>query len=376
MRKTHSAIKIFKRPVRMVQQMFRIVRFCRRTTPLCSAKYPGVFLRAVRLCRKEGFAPKEAFPLGLFDPKLSSSELSKYTSRKRMTEIQQSINPTSWDPIVRNKGIFYRYCMALDVPVPKLYAIFFAETAGWSYNGSVLITPDDWKTFFDRKLPSEFVVKPSEGSYGRAINFFRRTKKGFIDAAGKSYDSKRIYDEMFLHPEYNSFVIQERLRNHSELVRLSGTESLQTVRIVTFVAGDMGCHILHGFFKPITGDNVVDNFDRGLTGNLQVEVSLNDGMLKSAVKIAPGESGIKTVHKHPKTGISFDQFRLPLWHQACSLVKKTALKFLPVRTIGWDVALTPKGVFILEGNNWWSPLNVHRCMDIVLDKIFYNSQST
>lgn len=372
----HMTPKMLKRPVRMVQQLFRIVRFCGRTTSFYSPDYARVFLNATRLCREGGFSPKEAFRLGLFNPGLSPNELSKYTSRKKMTRVQEAINPVSWTPLVRDKSIFYRYCMALGVPTPKLYAIFCKRTAGWSYNGSVLANRDDWKRFFDVEIPSEFVIKPALGSFGRGINIFSRDDGGFIDAFGRPYKTEDIYETMLSNPKYDSFVIQERLESHPELVNLSDTQFLQTVRITTFVDKSNLCRILHAFFKPIVGQNVTDNFEHGQTGNMQAEVSLDDGVLKSAVMMAPNGLGTKTVTTHPKTGLLFSQVQLPFWIEARRLVAETALKFLPIWTIGWDIALTPKGPFILEGNNWWGPLNVHRCMDTILDMLSCDSQTS
>lgn len=370
----HKTPKVLKRPVRMVQQLFRIVRFCRSLTPFCSANYHHIFLRAIRLCRKRGFSPKEAFRLGLFNPKLSPDELSKYVSRKKMTELQEAINPPSWVPLVRDKSIFYRYCMTLSIPIPKLYAIFCRRAPGWSYNRSPLTNRDDWKSFFEFQIPPEFVIKPAISSFGRALNIFTRTNEGFIDARGRSYKADDIYETMSSNSKYDTFVIQERLQSHPQLVELSGTHFLQTVRITTLVDSNSLCHILHAFFKPIVGQNIIDNFKHGKTGNMQAEVSLDDGFLNPAVMIEPNGSGIKTVPAHPKTGVLFSQFQLPLWPEACRLVKETAPNFLPIRTIGWDIVLTPNGPLILEGNNWWEPLNMHRCMDSIVDVLARNSQ--
>lgn len=371
----HKTPKMLKRPVRIIQQLFRIIRFCRRTTPLWSTNYPRVFLQAVRLCREKGFSPKEAFRLGLFNPTFSPDEISKYISRKKMTKVQETINPVSWTPLIRDKSIFYRYCMALDIPVPKLYAIFCKRTTGWAYNGSVLANRDDWKKFLNAEIPSEFVIKPSVGSFGRGLNIFSRTADGFIDAFRSPYRATDIFEAMSSNPQYDSFVIQERLESHPELVRLSGTEFLQTVRITTFVDRNNLFHILHASFKPIVGRNVIDNFEHGQTGNVLAEVCLHDGTLKSAVTIAPNGLGIKSVPAHPKTGIPFQQFQLPFWTEARALVKETAFKFLPVRTVGWDIAMTPEGPFVLEGNNCWEPPNTHRCMDIILDVLSCDSHS-
>jgi len=370
----HKTPKIFKRPVKTLKQLFQIAKFCHKLEPSYSPQFSSVFLHAVRLCREEKFLPDEAFRLGLFNPNLSRSELSKYVSRKKLTKVQESVNPVPWAPLLKNKSIFYRYCMALGVPAPKLYAIFFRKTAGWSYNGSVLKSRDDWKSFFDVQLPSEFVIKPSEEHLGRGVNVFSRTNEGFIDAFARPYKAMGIYDTVFSNAKYDSFVIQERLKNHPELVRLSNTQSLQTVRIITFVESNSQCRILHAHLKPIIGEHIIDTFIDGLTGNVEAPISLVGGLLKPANHITSSGEGIKTIHKHPKTGVSFDRFQVPFWSQACRLVKETALKFLPIRTVGWDIAVTPTGPFLVEGNIWWDAPNQHRCMDIILDKLSDNLQ--
>lgn len=362
-----SLFKIFKRPVQKLQHLFSIARFCHRTTSIWSTNYLTVFLRSVRLCNEERFLPAEAFRLGLFRPNLSPTELSKYTSRKKLTKIQKSLNPVQWAPLLKDKSIFYKYCMALDVPIPKLYAIFFNRNAGWSYNGSVLRSRDEWERFFDSQLPSEFVIKPVRAAYGRGVNIFSKIKEGFIDAFARLYKAVDIYDTMLSSAEEDGFLIQQRLKNHAELVYLSSTEFLQTVRIITFVDSDYKCNILHAHFKPIVDQHVIDTFLQGLTGNVEAPVSLADGILKPANQITSSGEGIKTIYQHPKTGISFEGFKLPLWAEACRLVKETSLQFLPIRTIGWDVALTPNGPYILEGNIWWDPPNQHRIMDIILN---------
>ncbi len=363
MRKIRSALKLLERQVR---DFFRIVRFCHRVRPIFSPNYFEVFLRALGLCYQEQFTPKEAYRLGLFDPKLPAGQLSKYISKKKRINLQLSLNPISWNVLTRDKGIFYRYCMALGIPIPKLYAIFFRTNAGWSCNGAILKSCNDWEKFFDNQLPMEFVIKPAEGSRGKEVNIFSRTEEDFIDAFGKKYRAVDIYDTMLSTHKYESFVIQERLKNHPELVRLSDVQFLQTVRIITFVDRNNNCRILHAYLKLITGQNATDNFVRGLSGNIEAKLSLDDGVLKSAVGVTPNGSGIKTIPNHPKTGFPFDGFKLPLWDQACRLVKKTAPKFSPLRTIGWDVALTPNGPYILEANSWWAAPNEHQCMDIIL----------
>ena len=363
------ALRLLKRPFRTLQQLFQIVKFCRKAVQICNTSYPRIFLHSFRLCHQRCFLPDEAFRLGLFNPDLSNDELSKYISRKNLTKLQEAINPVSWAPLLKDKSIFYRYCMALGVPIPKLYAVFLKKTAGWSYDGSVLTSREDWKNLFDCLLPTVFVVKPAQGAYGKGLSIFCRSDKRFIDASGRAYESVDLYDALLSDPQHENFIIQEQLKNHPELIRLTGTQALQTIRFITIVGRNSQCRILHAHFKPIIGQHLVDTFMDGLTGNVEAAISLDDGFLKPANQIMANGSGPKIIPNHPKTGIPFEGFQLPLWLRTCRLVKETALKFLPIRTIGWDIALTFEGPLIVEGNIWWDPPNQHRCMDIISDKL-------
>jgi hypothetical protein len=256
--------------------------------------------------------------------------------------------------------------MLLDVPIPKLYAIFFKKNAGWVYNNEILSTSDDWQRFFELNLPSEFIIKPCCGAYGEGLNAFHKQNSVFIDAFGNTYNSKQLYENLSSNPKHDSFVIQQLLKNHPEITRLSETESLQTIRFITFVDANNNCLILHAHLKPIVGENIIDNFIDGLTGNLEASINLKNGTLNPVSQITSTGFGMKTIHKHPKTGIPFEGFKIPLWNKACNLIKKTTPKFLPIRTIGWDVAITPDKPIIVEANIWWDPQNQHLCMDNIV----------
>jgi hypothetical protein len=56
------------------------------------------------------------------------------------------------------------------------------------------------------------------------------------------------------------------------------------------------------------------------------------------------------------TGASFAEFRVPFIEDVRDLVTRAALAFTPLRTIGWDVAITDAGPSLIEGNVTWDPL--------------------
>ena len=365
---------MLRRTVKKTKHLFLTARLAVKASSMYGAGYFKILSRALALCSEQRFLPDEAFRLGLFNPNVSADELRRHLSRKKLTRIQKSLNPESWAPLLKNKSLFYRYCMALDTAIPKLYGIFVKGMAGWCFDNSILHTSDDWLLFFEKKVADEFVIKPSRGAFGEGVRVFSREGGKFVDSFGKRYMAADIYSIMALDSECDSFVIQERLKNHQEIIRLTDTEYLQTARITTVMDADGCCHIIQTHLKVITGSNVTDSFDHGRTGNMQAVICPADGVLKSAVTTPPDGSGIKAMDIHPKTGIAINGFRLPLWRQACVLVNETAPKFMPLRTIGWDVALTPRGPVIVEGNIWWDPFSHHRRGNEITGALVQNMQ--
>ncbi|MGE5293576.1 MAG: sugar-transfer associated ATP-grasp domain-containing protein, partial [Solirubrobacterales bacterium] len=212
--------------------------------------------------------------------------------------------------------------------------------------------------FFADNLPREFVVRPAEHAAGRRACFFYREGDAFIGAAMARLDAGELYD--WLASDHTvRHVIQERLYCHPELTRLSGEESLQPVRIITLIDNDGQVHILHAHLKILRTDETTDPRDGGLAGGIEAPIDLRHGVLEKANRIPGTGAPAVTVGSHPRTGVAFEGFRVPFWTELCRLARHAALKFIPVRTIGWDVALTSDGPIILEGDLWWEPPNQH-----------------
>jgi len=359
------------KPLRRLYQKWHrlgeVVGLCHRAESRWHLSLPITASRAWHLCKTERFEPIEAFRLGLFG-RDRGHEPSRYVSRKRLTKAQEALNPAGWACLLKNKDLFYRHCTALGVPIPQLYAVLQSPAPGWSYTHRPIRTREDWEAFSKNDLPTEIAVKPAIGAYGRGFNLFSRADGKYVDARQTCLEAGALYDA-FASPEGNRYVIQERLHSHADLVRLSDTEALQTVRMITLVDSRGDAHLLHAHLKIIEADEIVDTFIDGLTGNIEAPVDLASGRLKVANRIGGTGAGVIAVATHPKTNVPFAGVALPFWSEACALVRRTALLFLPVRTVGWDVALTPDGPAIVEGNVWWDPPNQHGTMPALLRQL-------
>jgi hypothetical protein len=59
------------------------------------------------------------------------------------------------------------------------------------------------------------------------------------------------------------------------------------------------------------------------------------------------------VSEHPDTQVRFEGKKIPEWSSIIDICKRAASAFSGVRLVGWDVALTPEGPILIEGNATW-----------------------
>jgi hypothetical protein len=352
---------------RKFRATWSLVRLARKAQCRYRTNFLASFTRARHLCRDARFEPEEAYRLGLLDPALDTTDLSRYVSRKKLTKLQRALNPVAWEPLLKNKGIFHRYCVAHGIAVPKLFALFFRATPGWVCTGLSPVTRKEWVDVLQSGLPDRFIIKPAEGSLGRGVRAFSRQGDDFRSSDGKVCSASGLYDSMQTDTGFDSFVIEETLSNHPDIDAFTGNPCLQTLRIVTVCDAGNCCRTISAQLKMINGLSVTDNFANGMSGNISSSVDLVRGVLNPAHAARPDASGMYSLTEHPLTGRVFSDFTLPFWEDACALVETAARHFLPIRTIGWDVALTPEGPVIIEGNFWWNPFNQHSNMGSVAE---------
>ncbi len=356
----------------IIKKLFEIIKDCCAFYRPWNKNFFELLRSSIWLYIKDGFITQEVFSLGLFGSNFRKDYLNKYISINKMNEIQRSLNNRSWSPVTNDKSIFYKYCQQANLPIPELYAIFFHTTAGWSYKKPIIKSELEWIEFIKEDLPSEFVVKPSKGSHGESVQIYKKNDDGIIDVQGRFLSEKEVYNSMRSNKIYDSFVIQERLKNHIDLKQISLSNYLHSLRVITFIDKFGKCKILHSGFFLILGKNAISNQRYGQTGNLKFIVSIEKGILEYGIISNKKDGGYKKIVRHPETGVKFDGFQLPFWEDARALLQEAALKFLPTRTIAWDIAMTPKGVIIIEAQDVYDSPNFYDRINKILNELNEN----
>ena len=309
------------------------------------------------LYRRDLFAADEIFSWGLLDPQLSGEQLSKIVSRERLLRLHVLMNPASHTHLTENKIDFHNYCADIGLPTARVLASY-APAGDDNPPWPVLTNVPDWTRFHDENIIDRFIVKPVRGVHGMAIRRLDRMP-GVPLRFQDQYKTVCRIDELLVQLQQTGFenwLLEECVVGHPKLRELSGTEALQTTRVVTYIDPAGEPTILAAWFKIIGRSSVTDNFQFGATGNLVARVDPRTGVLE-AVNAADADGfGLVPTDVHPKTMTEFAHFQLPEWSAVRELVTQAASSFRPLKTVGWDVGITTTGPILVEGNVTWDPL--------------------
>lgn len=313
---------------------------------------PAAVLRRMRRLRARGFTYTEAVDEGLLDPAMPDGVRGRYLSR-HVREIRQNVlNPLSLEDFTEEKLTFARYAESLGIPVPRTYGTA-GRAGGWNRVAGRMVTgPDGFARMVAEDLADEFVIKPVLGYLGLGLRVLRRDGAVLVDQDGRRIDAAALHAELDADPAFDLFLIQERLHNHPDVDALHASPMLQTSRVTSLVTAGGQVRMLFVSLKVGTGTGGADNYRVGETGNGVAYVDLDTGLLGPALVPRPGRLGpipASELDGHPIEGRP-----MPLLAECLDLVTRHAHAFLPMRTLGWDIALTARGPVVVEVNNFWA----------------------
>jgi hypothetical protein len=322
------------------------------------ASRAAVLRRALELYRVHGFEMKEAEFLGVLDPAVPAASLERLRSRKHLRPLQTALNPPELWPLTEDKIVFDATCRAAGLPVPELYAVVVRDGSGWTTDGEAPRDDEAWARALERVLPAAFVSKPARGHFGLAVRTFERHGDHVLERGGvRPLPVAGLRANVLSERQFGTHLLQERIRNHHEIERLSGTSTLQTVRLITLTRGAKGAELLFAYSKIVTGDARVDNFMDGSTGNGLSRIDLETGALEPALLPREDRLGLRALDVHPRSGVAISGFRMPFWHDIVALAERAAGAFAPARALAWDIGVSPGGPVLIEANALWGPMN-------------------
>lgn len=115
-------------------------------------------------------------------------------------------------------------------------------------------------------------------------------------------------------------------------------QSVNTVRVITYHNQIIGTVLRMGI-----GKSVLDN---GSSGGIYAEVDRESGIVVSQASDYDGNE----YWVHPDTGVTILGFEIPFWNECKKMIKQACPLTDGCPLVGWDVAITPNGVTLIEVN--------------------------
>lgn len=264
--------------------------------------------------------------------KKDAGDLDNYVPyRKLMDIINNYFRRNEKDPILSNKIAFSAYLRKNNIPTAEFLG---SIKKGIFYDTKNNDTPLRNAHDFTAELTKIIDVHPSI--------FIKQTDayggQGIFKINSSNMDD--VFEKVNIA---NDYIIEETLTQDNKLSAIN-PNCINTLRVVSYREGNKVL-IPSTFLRMGIGNACVDNAS---SGGIFINYDLNQNKLgKTAYSLF--EYGGKSYSQHPDTKFIFNNTGLIYPEKVKDLITEGALLFdRPV--IGWDVAYTPNGPVIIEGN--------------------------
>lgn len=274
--------------------------------------------------------------------------VSQWQYFQRETELEavlRRLNPMNRRDVVNNKILFAEHC--------KAHGIAHAETVYHDVAVGGQHGKEHQDEFF-RSIesgPDTIFFKLIGGAHGHGA--FQAERKGstwvFCGEHGTLDD---LYNFCRNRKGSNcGWIVQHVLRTHASLHDLSSRQALSSARLLTCITPE-GPKLLFAAMKLARGANVIDNFGVGETGNMIAAIDIDSGRLGPARgSLSKDFPYIRAFDVDPVSSEPIAGRLIPFWQETKALVLQAQSTLPELRSLGWDVAITDDGPFLVEANS-------------------------
>jgi hypothetical protein len=308
---------------------------------------------------RHGFGPLEYYIYGFDKKSITKKEKLSYISNEKvMKRFRTGLNDKKWIPILENKLLFYLYYSQFNLPVVGLYG-FYHPKKGFFFDGSPLNNKEDFEGWIKRSKVKNLVIKPvgSLGGKGILIIDVISSPNDLISNDGKTYNPGDIISFMDNDIEtrqkkedsYRGYVIEEKIEQ-DPIMNVFSSAALNTVRVSTLITKKNDILIDFSMLRVGKEGSLTDNLHQG---GYVINVKIEDGSLDETTYGYIGKEGPWVEKKDTNIKKLFKNGRVPYWRDSIALAKRAALVSPELRTIGWDIAVSKRGLILMEGNDNW-----------------------
>jgi hypothetical protein len=195
-------------------------------------------------------------------------------------------------------------------------------------------------------LDCDLFCKPIRGRGARGTLMFQRVApERYRSADGTEIDLDALLERLRVIGTTVPLIVQPRLVNHPEIADLAD-QSLVALRVLTCLDSEGRPVATHGLLRML--GKLEPRWQR--QDEYACPIEMDSGRLGRIVSDRLGQCSVRHTH-HPVTGHQVSGRVLSAWPMIQALAVAAHRAFPHRVLVGWDIALTPTGAVLLEGNN-------------------------
>ena len=231
-----------------------------------------------------------------------------------------------------DKALFAEYCKRHHLATAPVFAVF--------RNGRTELRASA------SEIATGLVVKPVFGRGGRGVERWDHYDHFYRSPQGHWFTKDELFHRLQERSRSIPLLIQPRLVNHPALTALNN-DALSTVRLVSCLNETGEPELIGAAIRmAIGGNHTVDNLH---AGGIAAAVDLDTGRLSRASNLG-ADSRLGWTDEHPDTGARITGTRMPMWTEVREFALRCHRAFADRVIVGWDIAITPEGPVLVEGN--------------------------
>ena len=239
--------------------------------------------------------------------------------------------------ILNNKLVFSFFCEKYNISTPKMTG-FNSGSDFYLNNKKFTILSNTELIFFfndlfDKTNHPKIFIK-NIGTKGGAGIFL--LERAFVEEQINSFGHLILS---------GSFIHQECIIQHQKINKIYA-HSVNTLRFDICMDNHKNCHLLGAVMRFGGGGSSIDNRSKG---GFFVSIDTSSGRLLERGYKQMGFGGTE-LFAHPDTKYVFEGFKIPYFDEAKKLAMDMS-NIIPNRLVGWDIAITPDGPIVIEGNH-------------------------
>ncbi len=189
-------------------------------------------------------------------------------------------------------------------------------------------TQESFDIFYETiKENKQVIYKPSETAQGQGIVVIPVKSKDELKNEILSLDKNGVVEQWIQQDERVSMVYPD---------------AVNCLRVITLL-NDGKFYVLASNF---TFGNHGSSIANASLNNLVCLPDLKTGVIQTDAQDIKGN----TYEVHPVSQVKFKGFQIPYWDEVLKICEEAARRIPQVGYIGWDIAISPNGPIIIEGN--------------------------